>query len=188
MKGVVFTEFLELVEDKFGLEMVDAIIQASDLESGGAYTAVGTYKFVEMVSLLTALIERTQLSIDELLYVYAQHFFKVIETSYAALLNSYTDPLELLASIEDHIHVEVRKIYPDSQLPTFKTINKTNQSLILDYHSSRAMYSFGLGLMHETFTYFGFDSKVRFEKLKTDGTHVRFFIEKGHGNRKRSAI
>ena len=50
------------------------------------------------------------------------------------------------------------------------------------------MYSFGLGLMHETFTYFGFDSKVRFEKLKTDGTHVRFFIEKGHGNRKRSAI
>ena len=90
MKGVVFTEFLELVEDKFGLEMVDAIIQASDLESGGAYTAVGTYKFVEMVSLLTALSERTQLSIDELLYVYAQHFFKVIETSYAALLNSYT--------------------------------------------------------------------------------------------------
>jgi len=32
MKGIVFTEFLELVEDKFGLEMVDNIIESSDLE------------------------------------------------------------------------------------------------------------------------------------------------------------
>ena len=30
MKGIVFTEFLDLVEDKFGLEMVDNIITASD--------------------------------------------------------------------------------------------------------------------------------------------------------------
>ena len=33
MKGIVFTEFLELVEDKFGLETVDEIINNSDLKS-----------------------------------------------------------------------------------------------------------------------------------------------------------
>ena len=52
MKGIVFTEFLDLVEDKFGLEMVDKIIQSSDLESGGIYTSVGTYKFSEMLQLV----------------------------------------------------------------------------------------------------------------------------------------
>ena len=30
MKGIVFTEFLDLVEDKFGLEMVDKIISQSN--------------------------------------------------------------------------------------------------------------------------------------------------------------
>ena len=30
MKGIVFTEFLELVENKFGLEMVDTIILNSN--------------------------------------------------------------------------------------------------------------------------------------------------------------
>ena len=188
MKGIVFTEFLELVEEKFGIEMVDEIITASNLESGGAYTAVGTYKFVEMINLLTALSARTQLSIDELLYIYAQHFFTVIKSSYAALLNTYSDPLELLASIEDHIHVEVRKIYPDSQLPTFKTIKRSENTLVLDYHSSRAMYNFGLGLMHETFEHFGFDHKVTFEKIKEDGTHVRFFIEKGDDYKRSGTI
>jgi len=45
MKGIVFTEFLELVENKFGLEMLDAIIEASNLESEGVYTRIGTYNF-----------------------------------------------------------------------------------------------------------------------------------------------
>ena len=42
MKGIVFSEFLDLVEVKFGLEMVDKIIDQSNLESKGVYTSVGT--------------------------------------------------------------------------------------------------------------------------------------------------
>ena len=42
MKGIIFTEFLDLVEEKFGLEMVDKIIEQSNLDSGGIYTSVGT--------------------------------------------------------------------------------------------------------------------------------------------------
>ena len=50
MKGIVFTEFLEMVETKFGLETVDNIIENSDLKSEGIYTSVGTYDFNEMVT------------------------------------------------------------------------------------------------------------------------------------------
>ncbi|MBT8311465.1 MAG: hypothetical protein HKP23_01335, partial [Flavobacteriaceae bacterium] len=39
MKGIVFTEFLEMVEDKFGLEVVDTIIEKAELPSEGVYTA-----------------------------------------------------------------------------------------------------------------------------------------------------
>ncbi|MFT4982342.1 MAG: hypothetical protein ACI9UR_002213, partial [Bacteroidia bacterium] len=41
MKGIVFTEFLELVEDKFGLEVVNQIIDGCELETDGVYTSVG---------------------------------------------------------------------------------------------------------------------------------------------------
>lgn len=43
MKGIIFTEFLEMVEDRFSPEIADRIIEASDLPSRGVYTAVGTY-------------------------------------------------------------------------------------------------------------------------------------------------
>ena len=178
MKRIVFTEFLDLVEDKFGLEMVDKIIQQSQLESNGIYTSVGTYKFSEMLQLLQHLSENTNISIDDLQLVYAEHFFSVLETSYPGLIATFNDPIEMLASIENHIHIEVRKIYPDAELPTFEVVNKTDNSLIMIYKSSRAMHHFGLGLINKTFEHFNANANIVLEKIKEDGTEVKFIINK----------
>ena len=131
-----------------------------------------------MLQLLQHLSENTGLSIDTLLLVYAEHFFGVIEKSYPGLLATYKDPIEMLASIENHIHVEVRKIYPDAELPTFTVIEKTENSLIMDYRSSRAMHHFGLGLMNKTFEHFNSMATIKLKKMKEDGTEVRFLINK----------
>lgn len=60
MKGIVFTEFLEMVADKFSADTVDTIIEEADPPSGGAYTAVGTYDFAEMASLVTKVLPALQ--------------------------------------------------------------------------------------------------------------------------------
>lgn len=178
MKGIIFREFIDLVELKFGLEMVEKIIQQSTLESNGIYTAVGTYRFHEMLQLITNLSNNTGISIDDLLLVYGEHFFYVIETSYAGLLASYNDPIDMLSSIESHIHVEVKKIYPDAELPTFLVEEKTANSLIMIYKSSRSMHYFGLGLMNKTFEHFNSIATIELEKINDDGTEVKFIIHK----------
>jgi len=178
MKGIVFTEFLELVETKFGFEMVDKIIEESDLQSGGAYTSVGTYAFSEMLQLLQHLSAHTNISIDDLLLVYGEHLFAVLTQSYPGLIESFKDPIEMLASIENHIHVEVRKIYPDAELPSFEVIEKTDNLLVMIYKSSRAMHHFGLGLMNKTFEHFNTTATIVLEKIKADGTEVKFIINK----------
>ena len=178
MKGIVFTEFLELVENKFGLEMVDTIILNCNLKSNGVYTSVGTYSFSEMLQLLTHLSEKTGISIDDLLLIYAEHFFEVLKNNYPELLNAYTDPMEMISSIENHIHVEVKKIYPDAELPSFEIKEKTANSLIMIYTSSRAMHHFGLGLMKKTFEYFNVSSEIKLKKLNPQGTRVEFNISK----------
>lgn len=181
MKGIVFTEFLDLVESKFGMEMVDEIIENAQLPSGGVYTAVGTYPFSEMLSLLTQLGKETSIPTDQLLRIYGEHFFTVLKESYSGLIDTYSDPIELLSSIENHIHVEVRKIYPDAELPTFEVVEKSEDHLIMIYKSGRAMHSFGLGLMNMTFDHFKQEATILVEKIKEDGTEVRFNISKKHG-------
>lgn len=181
MKGIVFTEFLDLVEDKYGIEMVDSIISNAELKSNGSYTAIGTYEFGEMLQLLKNLSSNTGLSIDNLLLIYAEHFFHVLKSSHPQLLERYTDPLDLLASIEGHIHVEVRKIYPDAELPTFEVLEQTENSLTMIYKSSRSMHHFGLGLMKQTFAHFNTKASIELNKIKDDGTEVKFIIKTVNG-------
>ena len=176
MKGIIFRELLELVEERFGLETVDHIIESSDLPSGGAYTAVGTYDFAEMLQLLTHLSAKTGIDVGTLQRVFAEHFFQVIKRDYSSFLQMYSDPLEMLSSIENHIHVEVQKIYPEAQLPTFDIKEKSASKLVMVYNSSRAMYSFGLGLMEQTFKHFDQQAEIDMELLKDDGTEVKFVI------------
>jgi len=178
MKGFIFTEFLELVEEKFGLAMVDKIIQQSDLKSAGIYTSIGTYEFGEMLQLLTHLSENTEIEIDDLLLVYSEHLFVVLTKTYPDLIKSFTNPMDLLSSIENHIHVEVLKIYPDAQLPTFILEKRTEDKLIMLYKSDRALYTLGKGLMLETFKLFNVPVVVDYEKLNEKGTEVRFFVQK----------
>ncbi|MCW5518594.1 heme NO-binding domain-containing protein [Aureitalea sp. L0-47] len=176
MKGIIFTEFLDLVETKFGIEMVDKIISQSELESGGVYTSVGTYDFGEMLQLVTHLSNNTDIAPDDLLLVYGEHLFSALRKSYPELIESYKNPLDLLASIENHIHIEVRKIYPDAELPTFEVLERTEDKLVLLYKSSRALYSLGLGLMQETFAHFNTTYNIEMQKLNEEGTEVRYSI------------
>ena len=43
MLGIVFTEFFDLVDEAFGEEILDDIIDMANLSNDGAYTAVGRY-------------------------------------------------------------------------------------------------------------------------------------------------
>lgn len=178
MKGLIFTEFLELVEDKFGLAMVDKIITQSNLESNGIYTSVGTYEFSEMLQLLSHLSENTDISIDDLLMVYSEHLFATLIKTHPNLVAHYKDPMNLLASIENHIHVEVQKIYPDAQLPTFELEERTDTKMVMVYKSDKALYMLGKGLMLETFKLFKVPVDIDFQKLNEAGTEVRFTINK----------
>ena len=82
MKGIVFTEFLELVGRKYGVEMMDLFIEASDLPSGGAYTAVGTYDHGEMLALVQNLSTAIRVPVPELLKTYGQHLFARFSVRY----------------------------------------------------------------------------------------------------------
>lgn len=176
MKGIVFTEFLDLVEDKFGLEVVDQIIKEAALDSKGIYTSVGTYKFEEMLALLTGLSALTNVSINDLLHVYGLHFFAVLFRQHPGIFEMYSDPLDLLSSIEKHIHVHVRKIYPNAELPRFDVLSKTDVKLEMVYYSSRSMYSFALGLMENTFKHYNRSATITFELIQADGSEVKFLI------------
>ncbi|SNR59968.1 heme NO-binding domain-containing protein [Lutibacter flavus] len=181
MKGIVFTEFLEMVEETFGLETVDYIIYKSELKSKGVYTSIGTYDFGEMLSLISNLSEKVNVPVQDLIYAYGLYFFKVLHSNHPDIIKYYKTPMDLLESIENHIHVEVRKLYPGAELPTFKIKRKDNESLEMIYYSDRGLYMFAKALIEKTFEHYGKNFNLTLELLKEDGTEVRFLISEPNG-------
>jgi hypothetical protein len=155
MKGIVFTEFLDMVEALHSADMVDAVIVAAKPANGGAYTAVGTYPAAEMGALVAALARQTGTAAPELLHGFGRHVFGRFASTYPDFFAEADDVLAFLSSIEDVIHIEVRKLYPDAELPTLEAAADGPDGLRLTYRSPRCMADFAEGLIEGAAAHFG---------------------------------
>ncbi|MFA9388905.1 MAG: heme NO-binding domain-containing protein [Prolixibacteraceae bacterium] len=176
MKGIIFKEFLIMVEDKFGYEMVDNIITDSKLPNDGAYTSVGTYPHTEIVALVSNLSKYSKISVPQLLGIYGEHAFGIFAIAYANMINQYHTAFEFLSHVEDTIHVEVLKLYPEAELPSLKTIEKNSNKMIMHYQSTRAMSDFAIGLMNGCLNHFKESATITKLPLKEDQTEVQFTL------------
>ena len=175
MKGVVFTEFLEMVEDRFSLDMVDRIIEQADPPSGGAYTAVGTYDHREIVALVTALGAESGTPLSDLLHGFGRHLFARFVQGFPHFFEGQGDALRFLETVEHYIHVEVKKLYPDAELPSVLTRRDGPDRLTIIYRSDRAMADLAHGLIAGCIDHFAEDIEVGVEAAPEDGGRlVRF--------------
>lgn len=179
MKGVVFTEFLDLVEEKFSLATVDQIVTESAVASGGAYTAVGTYPAAEMWALVRALHGATGVPVPTLMETFGAHLFGRLAAGYPAFVNAVSDPFALLTSVEGFIHVEVRKLYPDAELPTLDARSVGPRAMELTYRSPRGLADLAVGLIRGCFSHYGVPFEMTREDLDgAQGTAVRFSLRR----------
>ena len=176
MKGIVFTEFLEMVEQRFSPEIADRLIDESDLPSGGIYTAVGTYEHTEIVTMVSKLSEISGLPISVLINAFGQYLFGRFYALYPHFFEGVNRSLDFLGRIEDVIHVEVKKLYPDAQLPRFDIVRLDEQSLIMTYHSDRHLGDLAEGLIQSCIAHFGETIDVQRDDLTTPDAPVRFTL------------
>lgn len=178
MKGVVFTEFLDFVAARFGDDMVDDIIAESAPPSGGAYTAVGTYSHGEMVALCSALAARTGQSAATVVQDFGNRLSDSFAHSHPAFFQRARTLFDFLASIEGHIHVEVRKLYPDAELPSFAIEERSETRLVMVYRSPRRMEALSEGLILGSARQYGVQVRVSSEAIDTaHGSATRFVVE-----------
>src|SRR5213080_4751245 len=99
-----------MVESRFSPRMAEEIIEAAHVPSGGAYTAVGTYDHSEIVRLVQQLAKATGVPANDLLKEFGKHLFKRFAAGYPMFFEDIDNAFDFLADIENHIHVEVRKL------------------------------------------------------------------------------
>lgn len=167
MKGIVFTEFMDMVEAVFSDEVLEDIVEKSDLPNDGAYTTVGTYDHEEIVRMTVHLSEAVDIPVPTLLEVFGKHLFGQFAKRYPDFFVGVTDPFEFLKNIDNYIHVEVKKLYPDAELPRFYHEQNSPSKLTMYYMSSRHFEDLAVGLIHGCLAHF----ETQGEVVKSEGTY-----------------
>jgi Haem-NO-binding len=179
MKGVIFTEFVNMVESRFSLKIADTMLQKSAVPSGGAYTSVGTYDQRELQALLQSLSELTGAPRDELVIAFGRGLFERLAQMYPALIAPFTNSFELLSKLDATVHMQVRKLYPDAQLPTFEHQLLAPNTLRLIYRSERGLAPLAEGLILGCIEYFKESIHVeRKSGIDDTANHACFLLTK----------
>ncbi len=150
MKGIVFTEFLDMVEARFTPEVADRMITAAAVPSDGAYTTVGTYDYRELIQLVAQLSTLTSIPSPTLVHTFGVHLFDRFVAAYPALFAGVTSAFSFLKG-----------------------------RLTMLYRSSRPFADLAEGLIAGCIAHFGEPIVMHRDNIThSHGTQVRFVLTK----------
>jgi hypothetical protein len=157
--------------------MVEEIISASELPSGGAYTTVGTYDHGEILRLVTALSRETKMPVPDLVQTFGHHLFGQFVRGFPRFFEGIASAFDFLHRVEGFIHIEVRKLYPDAELPQFTCERPSPGCLVMAYRSTRPFADLAHGLIRGCIDHFGEAIDVVREDVPgSGGTRARFVL------------
>lgn len=178
MKGMVFNLLNELVENEFGFETWDAVLEKANPKSEGIYTSGAVYEDSEMVDLVTALSEELNTSVPDLLRAFGSFMIGKFAGMHPEFFQ--TSAKEFLKSVHDIIHVEVRKLHDGVILPDFDYEDPGLQGLVMLYSSPRKMCHLAEGLIQGTSKHFETPIIIAHTACMHDGQdHCRLELEFG---------
>ena len=175
MKGIVFTEFIELVEEMFSLEIADAIIEESDLASGGSYTSVLSYDHNEMIELVSRLSDKTKIPVPDLLKTYGVRLCARFAILYPNFFSDLDNTFDFLETVDNHVHVEVKKLYVDAEVPSFQTERISGGMMEMLYSSVRPFADLAEGLIIGTADHFGEQIAIKRKDWREGERHCTRF-------------
>ncbi len=146
MKGIVYNIFSDLVTEKFGMDVWDQLIDRTNPESDAIYTSAAVYPDGELIAYVTELSAITDTPVPDLVRAfgtYTMHRFKKIHPEF---LENHTAK-SFLESVHNVIHVEVKKLHPDTLLPRFEYESDSENHLRMKYTSPRKLCHLAEGLI-----------------------------------------
>lgn len=174
--GMVFTELLEMVEQKFSFETADAMVRRAGVR--GSYTSVGNYDDAELVALVGALSAEAEIPVPDLLHAFGVHLFGRFHALFPQYFAPHADAPAFLAALEPHVHSEVRKLYEAARPPLFSWAAADGGGGVLEYRSPRGLARFAQGLLEACLAHYGGAHRVALVEDLSGGasTHVRFVL------------
>lgn len=176
MLGVVYTTFIDMVEERFSADVADELLDNPNLQHGGVYTAVGQYDHGDMIRMVVHLSELSEIAVDDLVKAFGEYLFHRLAERYPAVLSGREGLLDFLEVIETSVHTQVRKLYPQAELPMFECSRDSADQLTMHYVSRRPFVNLALGLIEGCSQHYGEPCEVEVTRCEEGEQNRATFV------------
>jgi predicted hydrocarbon binding protein len=147
MQGSIFTSFSEMVIEKMGMSVWNELLEKVNPSSEGVYTNGMQYDDSEILAYVSELSTITKVDVPTLVRTFGEYLFIHLYNSSPAKVSHIDNLKDFLICIDGVIHKEVKRVYPEAYLPSFKYDETPDGDLIMFYHSKRKLCHLSEGLI-----------------------------------------
>jgi hypothetical protein len=176
MKGIVFSEMVGFLDLFGGQVFAESVLADAGLEHGGAYSRIGQYPWQEAVRVLESASRASGVDSAELCNQFGSYLFGRFTVLYEEIVGRYATAEDLLMHVGDHIHAEVRILYPDTTPPRVQAWPE-GDVLRVEYASHRPFAHIAHGLVAGAMMHFGDVRKLEWVHASEDGSKAGFALK-----------
>jgi hypothetical protein len=174
MTGVLFSRFLDFIEEEFGQEAAQGL-------GADRFTPGAAHEHGEILELAVRLGERSGRPPAAILRQFGRRLFHYFARMYPAFFAGADSALGFLGRIDTYIHGELSMLYPNARFPHFDVAQPSAHELELVYRSRSRLADLAEGLIDGCAEHFGESISVRREDVASPAGEqaVRFRISRG---------
>lgn len=152
MKGIIFNLVEEVVRGTYGEDVWESLLDAAGLH--GSYTSLGSYPDEELFQLVSAASEAFEIPPNDVIRILGERAIPLLAERFPQFFEQPAT-LPFLLTLNEIIHPEVRKLYPDADVPVFEFERVEANELLIGYRSPRKLCALADGFIRGAATHFG---------------------------------
>jgi hypothetical protein len=179
MKGIFFTEFLEMAEREYGSPTVEKLISSLDAGYHGVFNADTDYSFNHFYELILLLSQQVMLSPSDIAKNFGEYLFSRMVILYRPQFAGNSDIFRFLEQIDYFIHVKLHEKFPHNGIRDFKTERLNETTFKVSFQSRRELIDLAIGLFMGCQKFFNEDLVLYTEtRAEQDKDMVCFTLSK----------
>lgn len=147
MKGIIFNLLEGFICEGWSEEVYDEILSMCPLHTREPFVGPSTYPDADLLAIVAAATEKLGVTTDQALHAFGEYAFPHLVRKFPVFVEGHHHPKTFLKTIDDVIHVEVRKFFRDATPPRVTFVDPGPDELLLIYESRRRMCSLATGLL-----------------------------------------
>jgi hypothetical protein len=136
MKGIVFVNFNEFINELWEDEFWDNLLNEAELPSGGVYTTFDTYDDQKLFTLIYQAVDKKNIYVKDAQFVSGKWVFREFCSFAPAGVHNFTDVFESAHTVQSFIHIEADKLDTDTLHPKSMFLSETPKKILSHYQSA----------------------------------------------------